>query len=192
MRRAIAAFLIILLATLPVWAVSYLGYNTVGGTMTVALSNDLRAVGPFTAPANGTATRVEVYTNQLGNQCTVGIYSDSAGTVNTLLAESAGGLLNGGSATEDWRGQDLVSTYNFSGGDKLYAAAFCNGSQDIFYDVVSPGEYFNTSVTYAGGAMPSPFPSPTFNGATISFRIAYNSSGVPSTTSGFLTQQVAP
>ncbi len=179
-RESILAVVFLCLISVPLLAASYLGYNTIGANPTVQSSIQLRAIGPFTASQDGTATRIEFYTSTGGGfDVTFGIYADSMSYPGAVLRQTAGGAINGGSGTDDWRGQDLTAPYSLVSGTKYWIVmnSQSGASYDIFYDILSPGNYF-IDHAYSAGALTDPFPaSATSNPATISARIVYDATG---------------
>ena len=173
--KIIAAVVLIGLIALPLLAVSYFGYNAVGGTPIGSFSGYIVAAGPFTMPENGTATRVELYTNSIGSNCSLGIYADSSTNPGSLLGTTINGALNGGTGTDDWRGEDLTGSVSLTSGTVYWLGFQCSNSQNIFYDTnTGHGRYFAQSYS---GSLNDPFPAGTTWDLDFSIRAVYTPSG---------------
>ncbi len=170
MKRIVASLLILILIVSPVFAVSYLGYNVVGGSMAGSFTY-MVAAGRYQALSNGTATSMEMYTGGSGAiNCYLGVYDDSSNYPGSLLKATTQFTL---SASDAWQGANLTSSLAITSGTYYWLTETCDAGKDIFYDShTGIGVY-----VVDAGTLPNPF---TMGGTVfnndISIRLDYTAS----------------
>lgn len=144
-------------------AVSYLGYNTIGGSNEV-ITNRRIYLKKITAPSNGIllniAAHIKPDTGDHVQQLAVAVYEDSTGTPAKLLAANmnpaTSTLLESVAATPVYRWFATPIGFEVSAGDFWIAVQVINGAGagSIAYDGSGTDKYFTASGDYlldAGG-----------------------------------------
>lgn len=118
------------------------GYNTIGGTTGGLFSGGSFVGSWFTAPENGTITKIWVRAQCPFTPTTdplhVAIYDRSSGAPLNLLAESS--VAGAVGTAFDWYGADI--SYVMTSGEQLYLAAWIDGAYNIQYDAGSTNQSF--------------------------------------------------
>lgn len=111
------------------------GYETIGGTET---ADEQPNATKWTAPANGTVTKMFVYTGSTdgGTDVRAAIYSDNAGVPNAKLSESAAAVT---ATTLGW--YEITMNQAITNGTVYWLAIFAsdNGMR-AFYDAGNAGQ----------------------------------------------------
>jgi hypothetical protein len=130
-----------------------LGNTGVGGTLDTQADSAAVALGPFTAPESGAIQSVSVYTKDAVN-VTVGVYTDTAGVPDALVAASSGGL----ALVNDWTTQAVSGS--LTNGQSYWVVIRQSGSLGLVYSGGSGALKFSGPGTgYADGVLPNPFGS---------------------------------
>lgn len=119
---------------------------------------DVLIAGPCcVCPIPGKVITVTVMVSAAAGNLRVGIYSDSGGAPNALLAESASTA-----AVAGWQQITLTAPATLAEGAAFWIVTLCdnNGlsiSQELF---AAGGSELNYYAGFAYGALPNPFPTP--------------------------------
>lgn len=160
MKRLISTLVLVLWASVG-WGAT-LGKSTSTGTPGPVFGAYLFAMGPYTAPADGTITSLKLFSvdAESGNNLVVGVYSDNGNEEtpypNTLLAQSTASATNCSAGT--WVSNNV--SLAITSGTKYWLAWRSSADFNIPYDTDAGGysKYYSSTysdtlpATYAGGA----------------------------------------
>ena len=149
-----------LAAPVTIYGLDTFGYTSVGGSYAGWSAANLSTFGPFTAPANGSATAVSIYLTYVGGHSwTLGIYADNGGTPvgGALLRDTAGA-----NDANDWNEQALDSPLAITSASVYWIGHnHATSSPRIWYDSVAGFSWSYAASAYSAGSLPNPCPSST-------------------------------
>lgn len=178
-------------AVYPVVIGPTLGNTSIGGTFNVGITQYSICAGPFTMPANGTATQVNFYTAQASINTTFAIYGNTSGKPGSRIAQSAGGNLGASSAA--WY-SSAISAVLTSGTVYWIAMVKATVGSDCYFDSVAGEGAYNSdgTWTYSAGSMPDPFEASSIWHTRISMYLDYTVGGaiIPRRRGSFLSSHM--